>query len=387
MSSAEVQDVIDDLEARVKKSEESKVVPVAPKAPEQTKEDSMTSSEAIEIIANAASADLDAALGEMSSSEIGDLITELEERVVRAEKSKATPTAPKVKAVDMSSSEAMEIIANASSAELDNALSQMSSTEVDELVKELEAKVATLTKVQEVKASKEDSMTDSEADRIIADATSAEIDAALDQMSSSEINDLAKEVGLESEPKVQAPKTVKPVKEDSMSSSEAIEIIANASSAELSEALSEMSSAEVQGVIDELEAKVKKVEESKVEPVAPKVSEETKEDSMTSSEAIEIIANADSKDLESALSEMSSSEVGDLISELEARVPKTQTIPEASVVSKKSKKSDSGDMTSSEALEIIANASSAELSEALDTFSDSEKEELLKELEAKAGRA
>jgi len=294
-------------------------------------------------------------------------------------------------------------------------------------------------------------MTDSEADRIIADATSAEIDAALDQMSSSEINDLAKEVGLESEPKVQAPKTVKPVKEDSMSSSEAIEIIANASSAELdaalgqmssaevqdviddlearvkkseeskvvpvapkapeqtkedsmtsseaieiianassaelSDALSEMSSAEVQGVIDELEAKVKKVEESKVEPVAPKVSEETKEDSMTSSEAIEIIANADSKDLESALSEMSSSEVGDLISELEARVPKTQTIPEASVVSKKSKKSDSGDMTSSEALEIIANASSAELSEALDTFSDSEKEELLKELEAKAGRA
>merc|ERR1711925_65813 len=99
----------------------------------------------------------------------------------------------------------------------------------------------------------------------------------------------------------------------------------------------------------------------------------TEEDSMTSSEAIEIIANADSKDLESALSEMSSSEVGDLISELEARVPKTQTIPEASVVSKKSKKSDSGDMTSSEALEIIANASSAELSEALDTFSDSEK--------------
>merc|ERR1712098_1025620 len=94
--------------------------------------------------------------------------------------------------------------------------------------------------------------------------------AALDQMSSSEINELAKEVGLESEPKAQAPKTVKPVKEDSMSSSEAIEIIANASSAELDAALGQMSSAEVQDVIDDLEARVKKSEESKVVPVAPK---------------------------------------------------------------------------------------------------------------------
>merc|ERR1712072_1092907 len=189
----------------------------------------MTTTKALNIIDNAASAELEDALETMSSDEIDQLEAECEPKA--AEGCKVSDRV--LSKLPMTTNKAMKIIDNAASSELENAISEMPSSEIDELEAECSPKASEGCDIS-ARVLRKVPMTTSKANKIIDAAASADVEAEISKMSDSARAELRAEVA----PKVHECQTSARIL-SKVENVESLKIIDNADSAQIEDLVTE----------------------------------------------------------------------------------------------------------------------------------------------------